>query len=132
LEDKGLTVTFHARREPAKVPELEALAAGLASELGLVAQSGRMSVELRPPVLVDKGSVVEELTEGYRAACFMGDDVGDLPAFVALRRRREEGVATLAVAAASEEAPAELLEEADLVVDGPEGALGLLRDMAYA
>ncbi len=40
-----------------------------------------MSVELRPPVKTDKGTVVDELASGLGAACFFGDDLGDLPAF---------------------------------------------------
>ena len=57
------------------------------------------------------------------AVCFLGDDLGDLPAFAELQRLAGEGVATARVAVRSDEAPQALLDAADLVVDGPEGAL---------
>jgi trehalose 6-phosphate phosphatase len=88
-----------------------------------------MSRELVPPVDTDKGVVVTALAAGLEAVCFMGDDVGDLPAFAALRRLRAKGVDTLAVAVRGPEAPTALLAEADLVVDGPTGALGFLREL---
>ena len=40
---------------------------------------GRMSAELRPPLDVDKGSVVGGLAAPCSAACYLGDDLGDLP-----------------------------------------------------
>src|SRR3546814_18280112 len=76
----------------------------------------------------DKGSAVEELVAGLDAACFMGDDVGDLPAFAALDRLAERGVATLKVAVTTSESVTAMVESADPLVDGPEGALALLHD----
>jgi trehalose 6-phosphate phosphatase len=82
-----------------------------------------------PPVHVDKGSVVELAAEGLEAACFLGDDVGDLPAFAALERLAERGMHTVKVAVATAEAPPAVLARADVVVDGPEGALEVLRSL---
>jgi trehalose 6-phosphate phosphatase len=86
-----------------------------------------MSEELRPPIPIDKGGVVERLAGGLDAVCFLGDDVGDLPAYEALDRLREKGMTTVKVVARSPEARPELLAAADVLVDGPEGALELLR-----
>ena len=86
-----------------------------------------MSVELHPPLDADKGAVVEELSNGMTAACFLGDDRGDLPAFDALDRLAAGGMHTVKIAVASSEAPAELLERADVVVDGVAGSLAVLR-----
>lgn len=130
VEDKGLAVTIHARRNPDALPWVERFGAEVAGEFGLEIQGGRMSVELRAPVAIDKGTVVSELSAGWRASCYVGDDRGDLPAFAALSRLRLGGTATLAVAATSDEAPPELLAAADLVIDGPEGVLKLLRALA--
>ena len=84
VEGKGLAVTVHWRQ----APEAQEWAAGaVASESersGLRAHPGRMSIELRPALAVDKGSVTRSLVEGYSAACYLGDDLGDLPAFAAL------------------------------------------------
>ena len=59
----------------------------------------------------------------------MGDDAGDLPAFAALDRFAAAGGTALRVAVASDEAPPELLAAADLLVDGPEGVVALLRQL---
>ena len=126
VQDRGLTFTLHARSSPQRLAWVEDYAAAAARRSGLAAHPGRLSVELRPPVEIDKGTVAERLSAGRTAAGYLGDDRGDLPAFDALARRRGEGVATLSVAAASAEAPPELLAAADLVVDGPPGILALL------
>jgi trehalose 6-phosphate phosphatase len=70
---------------------------------------------------------VAEAAEGRAQVCFLGDDRGDLSAFAALDRLAEGGATVLKVGVSSAEAPDELLERADLVVDGPEGTLGVLR-----
>jgi trehalose 6-phosphate phosphatase len=89
-----------------------------------------MSFELHPPVAIDKGTAVQALVTGDEAACFVGDDRGDLPAFDTLDRLEARGVAVLRVAVASAEAPSDLIERADLVVDGPYAVLDLLRQLA--
>jgi trehalose 6-phosphate phosphatase len=130
VEDKGLTVTLHARAVPERMAWVEEFAAGAGRRLGLDAHPGRLSVELRPPLRIDKGTVVDGLVDGLGAACYAGDDRGDLPVFEVLAARRAAGMATLAVAAASDEAPGELLAGADVVVDGPEGVLELFGRLA--
>jgi trehalose 6-phosphate phosphatase len=132
VERKGLAVTLHVRTAPQHAGWVEAWTADQASRTGLIAHPAKMSVELRPPVEADKGSVVAELAAGLDAVCFLGDDRGDLPAFAALANLAAAGVQTLAVAVSSEEAPPELLAAADVVVEGPEGALALLRALAEA
>jgi trehalose 6-phosphate phosphatase len=127
---KGLTLVLHARRAPETLQWAQRWAAERATSTGLVAQPGRFSVELLPPVRSDKGTVVEELTTGLDAACFFGDDVGDLPAFSALRRLRFAGKTTIAVGVESPEQPDELASAVDLLIGGPEEAVALLRSLA--
>jgi trehalose 6-phosphate phosphatase len=67
---------------------------------------------------------------GARIVVVIGDDLGDLPAFAAVAQLRTEGHDGLRVAVRSEEAPAELLSGADLVLEGPEGVLDFLRRLA--
>ncbi len=93
VERKGeVAVTVHWRDQPERGVDATRWAAEAAPRLGLEAPlRGRMAVELRPPVPVDKGTTVAELARGMRTAAFAGDDAGDLPAFAALRvagRRR--------------------------------------------
>ena len=110
---------------------MERFAARQAAERAVVAHPGKMSVELRPPVATDKGTVVAELSAGLRAVCFIGDDVGDLPAFAALARLHSGGgMSTLAVAVAADETPRQLLDAADLVVAGPVGVARLLDELS--
>jgi trehalose 6-phosphate phosphatase len=130
VEDKRLTLTLHTRRAPARAGWVRDWAEQQAAETGLVVHPGRQSVELRPPLAVDKGTVVRELAADLDAVCFLGDDAGDLAAFSSLRELRHAGRHTVAVAARSDESPAALLEGADVVVDGPAGVLALLRELA--
>lgn len=130
VERKRFAVTLHVRTAPRHAGWIERFAADQAAARNLVAHPGRQSVELRPPLAVDKGTVVAELTDGYDAVAYCGDDRGDLPAYAALERLRARGAATLAVAARSDESPPELLAAADVVVDGPGGVVEMLRRLS--
>ncbi len=130
IEMKRLTLVLHSRRAPETLQWARQWAAERASSSGLVAQPGRFSVELLPPVRSDKGTVVEELTTALSSVCFFGDDVGDLPAFSALRRLRSAGKTTIAVGVESSEQPDELASAVDLLIRGPEEAVALLRSLA--
>jgi trehalose 6-phosphate phosphatase len=61
----------------------------------------------------------------------LGDDIGDLPAFAALDRLAAGAGATVVkVAAADQECPPEMAASADVIVEGPPGALRLLQWLA--
>jgi trehalose 6-phosphate phosphatase len=130
VEDKDVMVGLHFRNatelERARV-ELDALAGDLAERHGLIRAGGRLAYELRPPVQLTKATVVSERARGLSAVAFAGDDRVDLPGFDALDELAAGGAATLRIAVRSDEAPPELLERADVVVDGPAGAIRLLR-----
>lgn len=130
VEHKGLAVTLHYRAAPELAGWARDWAEAEARRTGLVAHGARMSVELRPPAGRDKGSAVEELLRDVEAACFIGDDAGDLAAFSALDRLAEAGVAAVRVAVASGEAPPDLLARADVVLDGPADVTALLACLA--
>jgi trehalose 6-phosphate phosphatase len=99
-----------------------------AGRSGLVVRPAKMSYELHPPIAADKGTALLDVVDDLKAVCFIGDDVGDEKAFDALDRLAERGgVAVVRVTVAGPETPEELVQRADLVVDGPEGALDLLR-----
>ena len=55
VEMKGLTLVLHARRAPETLQWAQQWAAERATSSGLVAQPGRFSVELLPPVRVGQG-----------------------------------------------------------------------------
>jgi len=129
VEDKGHAVAVHTRRtaEPQATldrltPPLEALAA----EADLLAQAGRLVLELRPRG-TDKGKVLNDLEAARlaQAVLFAGDDLGDIPAFQAFPGLRRRGIAGLAVCSGSAEVT-ELAGLSDLVVDGPAGVVAFL------
>ena len=129
VEHKGLSLTLHFRGNPEIASAVLAFAQQLAERSGLSVRSARMSFELHPPVAVDKGTALRDLTAGLAAVCFMGDDLGDLPAFRVLDDLAAGGVTSVRIGVRSEEAPRELLDAVDLVVDGPEGVRDLLAQL---
>jgi trehalose 6-phosphate phosphatase len=133
VEDKGNALAVHTRRTADPDAALDLLRAplgNLAERLGLTAEPGRMVIELRPPG-VDKGTALTGLVRQRAAGAvmFCGDDLGDLPAFAAVRALRAEGIQGCAVASASAESP-QVAAAADLVVAGPEGIVTLLAAIA--
>jgi trehalose 6-phosphate phosphatase len=133
IEDKGHAVAVHTRRTADPDAALRLLRPPLerlAEDEGLLAQPGRMVIELRPRGM-DKGAALKALiTErAARSALFCGDDLGDLPAFRALGELRGQGIPGVAVCSGSAEVT-ELAATADLVVDGPPGVVGLLEWLA--
>ena len=130
VERKGVSVAVHYRQHPDHEHLARRWAEAAASATGLLLHPARMSVELRPPLPHDKGLVVAELAAGLTHACFLGDDVGDLAAFDAMDALHRGGVTTAKVAVVSDELAPEMRQRADLVVEGPAGALALLEDVA--
>jgi trehalose 6-phosphate phosphatase len=131
VESKGLAVTVHWRTAPAAESWASAAVAAESERTGLEPHPGRCSLELRPPLATDKGSVTERLLEGCSAACYLGDDLGDLPAFAALAQAATVGrTATVAVAVADDESAPAVLEAADLVLHGPVEAFAALNWLA--
>lgn len=138
VEDKGLGVTVHWFSLTVPRAELEMIAAraseiavGVATEKGLVSRPGKSSVELAPPIGIDKGTVVTELCGGLERAGYLGDDAGDLLAFRALDELKDEaGLRTIKIAVSGVAAPQALLADADLVLGGPDAAVSLLVELA--
>lgn len=133
VEEKGRAVAVHTRRATDPDGAFRALLGplrDLAGRHGLVLEPGRLVLEVRPAG-VDKGVALTEYVRatGAGTVLYAGDDLGDLPAFAAVERLRAEGVAGLLVCSGSAEVT-ELADRADLVVDGPEGVVRLLRALA--
>jgi trehalose 6-phosphate phosphatase len=128
IENKGPIQAFHWRGAPdedAARTRIEGLAQE-AETAGFLTHWGRKVLEVRPPVPVDKGQAVDDLlrrSPGVRTAMFAGDDVTDLDAWDALDRLLDDGrlTARVRVGVASDEGPAQIVDRADVVVDGPRG-----------
>jgi len=133
VEDKLHALAVHFRRSADPELALRMLRGpldDLAARLGLAAEPGRMVIELRPPGM-DKGTALTGLARERAAdsVVFCGDDLGDLPAFAAVRALRGQGIQGCAVASASAESP-QVAGQADLVVDGPGGIVALFAAIA--
>lgn len=127
VEAKGLSVTLHFRTAPQLEAEARKMADEVAESCGLAVGEGRRSFELRPPVSTSKGTVLAEAAADLDAACFLGDDHGDLTAFDALDDIEARGGAVVRVAVRSGESPEELVRRADAVLDGPDDVIAFLR-----
>ncbi len=134
VEPKGLTVTLHWRHAPDQKEWVVAFAERAAADHDLLVHQGRHERELRPPLRVDKGTVVRSLVDEIpgrldNAAAF-GDDIGDLPAFevlTGLTKPDGNPFHTVRVAAVDTESPRQVADAADLTVAGASGAVALLR-----
>jgi trehalose 6-phosphate phosphatase len=133
IEDKGRAIAVHTRSlsDPkAALAELEGPLSDLAARHGLVLAPGRNVWEIRTPGM-DKGAALRAIVDetGARQVIFAGDDLGDLPAFRAVRELVPAGVAGLLVCSASTEEDA-LTELADVIVEGPAGLAAWLNELA--
>ena len=132
VEPKGLSLTIHYRSDESLAAPMRAWVAEQAERTGMEQRPAKRSFELHPPIKRDKGTVLVELAEDLDPVAYIGDDLGDLPAFDGLDELAARGVSTIRVAVDSAEAPPILRSRADLVVDGPAGAEALLRRILAA
>lgn len=124
LENKGVAASIHYRRcrEPERAREaiLRALAkSATASELRI--REGRKIVDIVPPLAADKGTAVLDLVRRYklRGAIYLGDDVTDVDAFVALRHGvKGQPFKGLSIGVIAEEATLQVASQADLTLNG--------------
>ncbi len=126
VEKKGVTGSIHVRQtaEPTIAEAAAARMVGaIAASQGLRVTRGKLVIEVRPPLEIDKGTAITELirSAGLRSALYLGDDRTDIDAFRALHRLASEGnFQGVAIAVLHAEAPANLAAEADLALDSIE------------
>lgn len=92
-------------------------------------REGKRVVEIETSLAVDKGKALRWFVQsfGLRGVVFAGDDRTDLDAVVEVARLRQEGIAALSIAVQQSDTPPALIEQADIVVQGVEGMLDVLR-----
>jgi trehalose 6-phosphate phosphatase len=132
LEDKQYAVAIHTRRVSDRARwtvSIDEAARQVAERHGLEVVLGKLVWELRPAVHSDKGDAVRRVISESNAhgVLVAGDDHGDLSAFAAAQELKARGRDVLRVAVDSAEAPATLIDQADVIVDGPPGLLEFLR-----
>jgi trehalose 6-phosphate phosphatase len=130
IEDKRLSLVVHGRKATDPEAALDTVrgpVTDLGERLGLDVHPGRGVLELRLPGY-DKGDTLRRLVAETKptAVLFIGDDVGDVPAFGAVIELRASGIPGYSVAAASTEAP-EVAAAADVRLDGPAAVVALLQ-----
>jgi len=93
VEDKRYSLTIHYRgATEERAAEIVDWVEQVANETGLDAGVAKMSVELHPPTDRSKGDAVHDMLGGIDVAVYLGDDVGDIPAFERLESLSTAGV----------------------------------------
>lgn len=119
VESKGASLTVHYRGAEEMADEVVDWCRRHAEGTGLEVRPAKRSVELHPAGAVDKGTVVTELCAGASSVVYIGDDLGDLPAFDALGDLAAAGRRTLAVVVDSAELAPQVSDRADVTLSGP-------------
>lgn len=134
IEHKGRAVGVHTREHEDPVGAFTRLLPAmqdLADRHGLRLEPGKLVLEIRSSD-TDKGAVLRTIVaeRGPRQVVFLGDDLGDLPAFDAVSQLRDnDGVHGLLICSASAEEEA-LAERADLIAAGTDGVASWLTGLA--
>jgi trehalose 6-phosphate phosphatase len=138
VEDKGASASIHYRlttdRERAH-DLLTSWAEEIAGPLELKVTHGRMVVELRPPIAVNKGAAIRRIVDQFalEGILFFGDDVTDIDGFEAAKAlRTERGIEAWSIAVADPEARPDVVEAADASVESVEACVTLLTNIAYS
>lgn len=131
IEDKRLSHVVHGRRaddpDAALAPLRQPISA-LADDLGLELHPGRDVLELRLPGY-DKAGALRRLADDHRGVLYLGDDLGDLPAFAEVRAMRERGRAAWSVGVLSSQV-SDVADSADVCVPSPVEVVALLHRLA--
>ena len=136
IEAKGVSASVHYRlsREPLQARGAILDMLGHISEAqGLLITEGKLVVEIRPPVGVDKGTSLRQLVieYGLKSVLCLGDDVTDVDAFKALHALTSEGLCVgLALGVLGQNTPPDIEQEADLLLDGVAETEELLQRIA--
>jgi trehalose 6-phosphate phosphatase len=134
VEAKGLSATVHFRNAPDPAAAGTRLRATLetAAVPGVVLRPGRMSLELRPAGVGDKGTAVSTVVERYglRGLVVIGDDVTDLDMFRAAHRAREVGIVAAVIGVGGGgEVPPEVAAGADVLLENAQAVVRLLEEL---
>ena len=138
IEAKGVSASVHYRlsREPLRARESILRTIGAIPEAqGLRITEGKLVVDVRPPVGVDKGTSLRKLVTEYglKGVVFLGDDVTDVDAFRSLHALSAQGSCRgLALGVLGQNTPSEIEQEADLLLRGVPEVEELLQRMAEA
>ncbi len=130
VENKKYSLTLHHRgsTDPELPKRMEEWVLERADLIGLEARVARMSFELHPPIHRSKADAVADMLQGIESAIYIGDDVGDRPAFQLISALLDEGALTsgAAILVRSDETDPSLERVTTDAIDGPEAVPALL------
>ncbi|TXG80887.1 MAG: trehalose-phosphatase [Thermomicrobiales bacterium] len=135
IENKDLSASVHYRlvEDQGRPVELLRQLVGAIAELHeLHVTQGKLVYEIRPQALVNKGTALHDIAVelGLSGVVYLGDDVTDADAFLALKTLESPRVRTLSVGIVSSETHAVVRESADLLIEGVDGCVELLARVA--
>ncbi len=137
IEHKGATLSVHWRNAPdpqATQAEIMRVCHPAATTLGLHVTWGRMVMEVRPPVAINKGTAARELVAdtSVRHVIAIGDDTTDVDTWDAIHELRDASAldTAIAIVATGPETPDALRAQADIAVSGPDEVRDLLDALA--
>lgn len=148
FENKGFSASIHYRQflnESAIKKVLLEKVGVIVGQTGLRIEEEPKSLEIRPPVKVNKGTALVDLSELYwlNNLIYLGSDLGDLEAFKAVKhlaqehhRVRQEVIldapefSGLNLAVCSPETPPTLVASADYLLEGIAGVENFLSGLA--
>jgi trehalose 6-phosphate phosphatase len=124
IENKGVTASVHYRLSPDPDATGKRIMTALrssaqASSLRII--PGRLSVNLLPPLAINKGTAVLDLIERYNLSggVYIGDESTDIDAFKAIHEaNRRADFLGFTLAVLSRETPPAVAEAADFTLDG--------------
>jgi len=132
IQDKGATMSvhYHMTRQPeiAKQQILDLLEKSPhIKKMRLMDE--KTNIGIVPRVDIDKGTAVTGLIQDHhlQGAVYLGDDIGDVPAFRAIRRAREnKDFDGLAILVTSPETTQTTIDEADYTLNSVQETVTLL------
>ena len=134
VQRKRIGGTIHYRLAPDPIRTRQKILSLLeqpARQVNMKLSEGKLAVEIRVPLPVNKGRAVRTFLERYnlKAMLFAGDDRTDLDAVLEIRKMHTEGIQALSVVVQHHDTLPELLAQADIVVQEVPGMVDLLREM---
>ena len=133
IQDKWATISIHyhlcLQPEAAKQQILDLLIKSPHIK-NLLIMDEKTNIGILPRVDVNKGTAVTTLIRQYRleAAIYLGDDIGDAPAFRAIRQARsKKSFNGLGILVTGTETSHNLLDEVDFTLDGVQETETLLQ-----
>jgi trehalose 6-phosphate phosphatase len=130
IEDTGAALLLYLDEmtDQAALERLRADVTGIAESKGLRLYEGAHLLEVRPPMVLDKGRAVERLVGNHdlEAVLYIGNDLSDVHAFETVQMMRNQGTCYGTAVGVQGEWTSSKVSKADLLVQGIPGVEALL------